>query len=188
MKKTIPVHCYLPEQAKAINKQNRDSKGKFAKSKVKWYLLAVIIIMALTAVGANWKSTEYVNVPVEKIVIKDTAKEIIEKEKNDILDTLEMCESGGDANAIVWVDGGSGKNTASFGAYMFKVGTVEQFKTELTDFQAIALASDRNQSRELARYIIFETEGGIWNWKICSQKYGLVERVSFIKSLINKTK
>ena len=186
--KTLKVNCYLPEQAKAINKQNRDSKGRFQKSKVKWYLLAVIIIMALTAVGANWKSTEYVNVPVEKIVIKDTAKEIIEKEKNDILDTLEMCESGGDENAINFEDYGTGKSRQSWGAYMLKIPTVQQFRKDLTDYQAIQLAMDRNQARALSAEIIFENDNGIRNWKICSEKYGLAQRVSFIKSLINKTK
>jgi hypothetical protein len=187
--KTLKVNCYNKETRDMVNKQARDSKGKFVKVRVLPYVLVVILLLAITVLGVNWKVPQESNYfPVDKVIVKDTAKEIIEKEKNDILDTLEMCESSGDANAIVWVDGGIGKNTASFGAYMFKVGTIQAFKDGLTDFQAIALASDRNQSRELAEYIIFETDGGIYNWKNCMNKYGLFERVKFIKSLLLKTK
>jgi hypothetical protein len=186
MAKTLKVNCYNKETRDMVNKQARDSKGKFEK-RVLPYVLVVILLLAIAYLGANWKVPQE-TITVDKVVIKDTAKEIIKKEKNDILDTLEMCESSGDANAIVWVDGGTGKNTASFGAYMFKVGTIQAFKDGLTDFQAIALASDRNASRDLAEYIIFETDGGIYNWKNCMNKYGLFERVKFIKSLLLKTK
>jgi hypothetical protein len=186
--KTIKVNCYNKATKDMVNRQNRDCKGRFSKSRFWLYLCIIIFILSAIYVGANWRKTEYISVPVDKVIVKDTASEIIEKEKNDILDTLELCESSGDANSINWDDNGVGKNRASFGAYMFKVGTIQTFKKDLTDFQAIMLASDKAQSRELARYIIFETNGGIHNWTNCMNKYGLFERVSFIKQLENKIK
>ena len=172
--------------------QTRSKNGQYSKSRFKIYLSIIILLLLVVYLGANWnywfKKTEYIKVPVEKLIVNDTAKQIIEKEKNDILDTLELCESGGDINAINWEDYGFGKNRASFGPYMLKVGTIQLFRKDLTDYQAIQLAMNKDQARALSAEIIFENEGGIYNWKNCMKKYGLFERVEFIKKLELKTK
>jgi hypothetical protein len=71
---------------------------------------------------------------------------------------------------------------------MFKVGTIQHFVKGLTEFQAIALASNKAESRELASYIIFETKDGIYNWKNCMTKHNLLGRVNFVKQLESKIK
>jgi len=166
---------------------NRDSKGRFSnKLLVILYYIGLIVGILVIVYLSQFKTVEYTE--TEKIVFVNSIQEIIDKEKNEVLDVLEQCESKGNADAINWEDNGSGKNRASFGAYMFKVGTVKSFSKDLTDFQAIALASDRDEARKLAEHIIFQTKGGIWNWLTCAKKDGLVSKVEFIKNLESKIK
>jgi len=169
-----------------VKKQYRNSKGRFSSRvlHIIVYLIAIVGILAIAYLSQQKPQIEY----VDKVVVIDTTKEIIQKEKVAILDLLEKCESGGNENSINWNDGGTGKNKASFGAYMFKVGTVQNFVKGLTDFQAIALASNRIESRKLAETIIFETEGGIYNWYNCMVSNNLLSRVNFVKQLSSKTK
>jgi len=180
------INCYNKATQKMVKKQFRDNKGRFSKRNILLNLLGIVVVFLLFVIGFNWNKTEVVPVVVDRISISDTAVEIINKEKTAILDDLLLCESGGNKDAISWKDRGVGKNTASFGAYQFKIGTIQKFNSSLTDFQAIALASDLDQSRRLAEHIIFNTEGGIYNWKNCMNKNNLLERVGFVKKLESK--
>lgn len=164
----------------------RDSKGRFKNKAftIVTSLLGIALVFSVTYNSQVKTEVQY----VDKVVVLDTTKQIIEKEKADILDVLRGCESKGNPNAIVWEDNGLGKNRASFGAYMFKVGTIQTYVKGLTDFQAIALASDEGESRKLAQQIIFENEGGIYNWKNCMVKHNLLARVNFVKDLEMKNK
>lgn len=177
--KKIQINHYLPA---------RDNKGRFTAKlpKIIFYTSMIVAILAIAYFSQNYREIRYVDRVQEKTVVINTTQQIIDKEKSDILDSLEQCESKGNANAINWEDYGQGCNRASFGAYMFKVGTIQSFIKGLTAFQAIALASDKNESRKLASQIIFETKDGIYNWKNCMIKNGLLERVNFVKELENK--
>ena len=170
-----------------INNYTRDEKGRFKNKFWKIFPYLSIIVLILLVAYFSQTKVEYVDRVQEKVVTVDNVSEIIAKEKANILDLLEQCESKGDANAINWEDFGQGCNRASFGAYMFKVGTIRHFIKRLTEFQAIELASDRNRSRELASQIIFKTKDGIWNWKNCMIKNNLLEKVNFVKELESKT-
>jgi hypothetical protein len=170
---------------------NRNQIGQF-KSKKRIIILNTIYILVLLVVvfiGANWKQTEYITVEKEVIVSNDTAEQIIADKKVEVLDLLEKCESENNASSINWEDYGVGKNRPSFGAYMLKVGTIQLYQSGLSDFEAIALAGDRTRARELSAHIIFDTKGGIYNWKNCMVKEDLLTKVNFIKQLeveINK--
>lgn len=166
----------------------RDLKGRFANKYIAVIVYSLIIIAIIIIAYFSKFQVKIEYTETEKIVFVNSIQEIIDKEKNEVLDLLEQCESKGNADAINWEDNGSGKNRASFGAYMFKVGTVKSFSKDLTDFQAIALASDRDEARKLAEHIIFQTKGGIWNWLTCAKKDGLVSKVEFIKNLESKIK
>jgi hypothetical protein len=182
----MKITCYNRKHLSAIKKQYRGSDGRFASrfKKASIYLLAILAVLTITYLSQRKPEIQI----VDKVVVINDTQEIIEKEKASILNDLEQCESSGNENAIVWVDGGRGKNAGSFGAYQFKVGTIQHFVKDLTDFQALALASNKSESRKLAEYIIFETEGGIYNWKNCMVKKNLLSRVNFVKQLSSKTK
>lgn len=166
----------------------RDNKGRFTVAKkITTVLFSLVMIGAVMAIAYCSQIKPTVKY-VDKVVVLDTTSHIIEQEKSDILDVLQNCESKGNSNAIAWEDYGTGKNRASFGAYMLKVGTVQAFVKGLTDFQSIALASDAGQSRKLAETIIFSNDGGIYNWKNCMDKNGLLARVNFVKTLELKSK
>lgn len=186
----VKINCYNRASEKAVRNQLRDKKGKFTKGKFTFYLSSIVIILLITFIGANWNKVkvEYVQKVQAQTIVVDTTKKIIDQEKADILSILKDCESKGDADAIVWIDGGFGKNAASFGAYMFKVGTIQKFTTGLSDFQAISLASNESQARQLASRIIFETPAGIYNWTNCMIKNDLLSRVNFVKELESKIK
>jgi hypothetical protein len=182
----IKVNVYNKSSERAVRKQLRDNHGRFSKRlpKIIFYLSLMVAVLAIAYLSQRKPEIKYVE--KENTIVINTTQQIIDKEKSDILNMLEQCESRGDANAIVWVDGGTGKNTASFGAYQFKIGTIQSFIKGLTDFQAIVLASDKVESRKLAEHIIFETKDGIYNWKNCMLKNGLLEKVGFVRELESK--
>lgn len=180
----VKINVYNKASERAVRKQLRNSRGQFSR---RWpaiiFYCTIICAILLAAYFSQIKpEIKY----QDKVVLMDTTQQIIDKEKSDILDVLMACESKGDENVIVWTDGGTGKNNPSFGAYQFKIGTIQSFVKGLTDFQSIALAADKNQSRELAGRIIFATDGGIYNWKNCMIKHGLLTRVNFVKELETK--
>jgi len=182
----IKVNVYNEASRKAVSKQLRDNRGRFSKRLPKIIFYCAIIVAILLIAYLSQRKPEIKYVEKQNTIVIDTTQQIIDKEKNNILDTLEQCESKGNANAINWEDNCTGKNRASFGAYMFKVGTIQGFVKGLTDFQAIALASDPAQSRQLAGHIIFETPNGVANWLNCANKNDLFTRVNFVKKLENK--
>lgn len=164
---------------------NRNSIGQYKSKKrvIIFSLIYMAVIFAVVYMGVNWRKPEYITVEKEVIISNDTAEQIIADKKIEVLDLLEACESTNNASAIAWEDYGVGKNRASFGAYMLKIGTIQAYNSGLSDFQAIALAGDRLQARELSRHIIFDTTGGIYHWKNCMIKEDLLTKVNFIKQL-----
>lgn len=156
-------------------------------------LAAFVGIAAIVGamVGAALSSTT-VTATVPEVI--DLTPQKIEGLKADVVDRLSQCESGGhteeyglvtfDQNAAGTL---SARNTPSFGILQFKVSTVQHYAKlqghELTGKDAILLALDADEARALASYIIFETQGGIWNWQNCADKLGLGDEVTIIKKL-----
>jgi hypothetical protein len=184
----VKVNVYNKASEKMVRRQLRLSNGRFASKlpRILFYTFAIILVFIFAYASKHSTKIEYKE--VEKVIVLNTTQQIIDSEKKDILDVLEKCESNGNVNAIAWEDYGVGKNRASFGAFMLKVGTIQHFNKDLTDFQAIALASDTARARELSQYIIFETKDGIRNWKNCMDKHNLLSRVNFVKELESKVK
>ena len=186
------INCYNKGTEKMVRKQLRvrDNKGRFSKKKIAFYLFAILGILVIAYVGANWNRVKYIEVEKEKVVLDSSAEQIIINEKSDILDTLKNCEQCKPErpDCINWNDGGSGKDKASWGNYMLKISTIQLFQKELNDYQAIQLAMDETSSRNLSEHIIFETPNGIWNWKNCMVKNNLLSRVNFVLELKGKIK
>ncbi len=188
--KSVKVNCYNKATERAMKKQLRDSKGKYARKNIGIYFMAICSILVIAYIGVSFNNIVNFLSGGDKVVVQapavsiDTAKKIIEGKKVEILDALKNCESKGIVTAINWEDYGTGKNRASFGSYMFKVGTIQKAKPELNDFQAIQLASDETLSRSLAENIIFSNSlGGISNWKNCAIKLKLFDKVNFVMEL-----
>jgi hypothetical protein len=45
------------------------------------------------------------------------------------------------------------------------------------------LALDKEEATKLAKWVIFETQGGIYNWQNCATKFDLAPEVTIIKKL-----
>lgn len=113
----------------------------------------------------------------------------VDPREEKVLDLIAHCESTSNPNAINWRDGKLGTADAvALGEYQFKASTVIYYSkllrdVDLSDGEAVRLALDPVQARELARDIIFSREhaGGVYHWGNCAQKYGLVALVQQVK-------
>jgi len=175
-----------------INNYIRDVKGRFQNKWFKIIPYMVVIAMILTIVYLSQLETTVEYIETEKVVVIDTTKEIIAKEKSSVLDALTACECDSakykEKECFNWDDGGIGKNRTSWGKYQFKISTVQMYVKGISDWDALNLAMDYREARELVSHIIFETKGGIHNWSLCAKKDGLLARVEFIKQLESKIK
>lgn len=175
----------------------RDNRGRYThkkKSFAKKVLITVISIWAVLATYALITSESSETIVVNEPVVETVTKTInerpgtIQEMKDAVLDDLAYCESR-TSNHINWDDYGEGKNRASFGMYQFKVGTVQHYwkileGEEITDADAVLLALDTERAREFAERIIFDIQGGIFNWENCSKQHNLVGKVELIKKLM----
>lgn len=191
----------------------RDITGQFVsqdfkkrltnKIKKMWYWAKVFLGVGFVGaviggffVGAlaGW-STTYTR--AEEPIVINTMPAKIEALKDEVVKDLEACESVGhteDDAIVVFDNNKSGtlkkKDIPSFGVLQFKVSTVQDYKKlitgeVLTNKQAVLLALEAAEARNLAKSIIFETDGGLNNWLNCSRKHGLQARVDLIKKLEN---
>jgi len=189
------IHCYNKESEKAVKKQLRDNKGKFTKRKIILPVIGIITVLVLTILGVNFKKWFYVDTPCpeEQILTIDTAKEILAKKKTEFLDILRDCECNpvkypNQEDCIVWEEYGVGKNRASWGRYMWKIGTIQNFKPELSEYQALLLAMDENKARALVEEVVFSNINAIYNWKNCNEKNNLYNKLQFIYELQEEIK
>lgn len=80
----------------------------------------------------------------------------------------------------------------SWGVMQFKLTTVMHYYEELygekiTQKEALLIALDDEKARALARDIIFEVEGGVWNWTAANNDASYYAyQIPFIRSLIAK--
>lgn len=108
----------------------------------------------------------------------------IEVRKDEVLNQLAMCESGGTGESDLPIYDRRG---AYVGRYQFSPRTVIAFVRQmdgrsLSVKEAIALAHDWRQASALAKYVIFERDG-VGHWPACSRKLGLARQVQAIKSI-----
>lgn len=123
----------------------------------------------------------------ERQVMNDSLDKRIGELQDDVLTTLEKCESAGhkETDGIIVFDA---NNRASIGTFQFQKATVQHYyKTlygqSLTAKDAVIIALDAQKARELAKDIIFKTDKGLTNWINCDKKFNLSQRVKFIEEL-----
>ena len=108
----------------------------------------------------------------------------VDARKNELLRQLAICESGGDGDSDRPIYGGRGSYA---GRFQFTTRTVINYVREmdgrqLSSQEALLLAHDYSQARDLAKYVIFE-RGHYWNWPACSRKLGLAKEVEDIRAM-----
>lgn len=152
-----------------------------ARFTVRWTMItggAYALFMA----GAMFYSTDTI-----RAEIIDTTPQKLEALKQDVIDRLQACESAGkseDAGLIIF----DSNNQASIGQLQFQIKTVQHYEKvlhgrDISRKEAILIALDTPKARALATEIIFETQGGIWNWKNCADRHDLSAEVTIIKKL-----
>lgn len=159
---------------------------RFGHAFYRWSLITSAAV-ALVAIGSVVGSTSIVTATTT-----DSFPVKIEALKADLVSRLSQCESGGITDGLVTFDpdkSGKRRNLPSFGVMQFKVPTVVQYVKQLrgdqlTDQQAIVLALNAEQAKALATQVIFDVDGGIWNWKNCTDKLGLNAEATAIKKLL----
>lgn len=129
---------------------------------------------------------------INKVEAKDTLSGKIEELKNEVVETIRVCESQNNKDLIYTFDPDPrqpSKQQASFGQYQYKLKTIVDYKKILhnetiTERQALDIALDENKARELTNDIVFQDTGkGVGNWYNCSNKHNLKQKVAIIKQL-----
>jgi hypothetical protein len=169
-----------------IVKHFRDSDGKYAKrgKLVKMTVLIIIGFLVSFVIGSNI-NTRNIEVIVTKTI--NTLQIRIDELKNGVVKDLQGCESAGykeDDGIIIFDSNGK----ASIGTLQFQKKTViYYYKTlygeDITSKEAVLIALDNVKAEKLTRDIIFKTDKGLANWKICTVKHNLESRVKLIKAL-----
>jgi hypothetical protein len=184
--------------------QGRDLIGRFTcdgKRCTKWQVikyktkrffkkLAMILILILVGiiVAKIWFPSTVVNLKETRIEV-DNLTNKVEQLKNEVLDDLKNCESGGisEADGLIVFDS---NKKASLGLYQFQVTTVQHYYKKIygkviTPKEAILTALDEAKARSLARDIIFTEPKGANNWFNCKNKKGLDSKINIIKTITN---
>lgn len=135
-------------------------------------------------------------------------REVIKDLEDEVIARLQRDESGGEdsggdlfytndpssayRSSCARIGGLRDIRCDSWGVMQFKLTTVMHYYDvlygqKITQKEALAIAIDDEQARELARDIIFEVEGGVWNWIAANNDANYYAyQVPFIRSLIAK--
>jgi hypothetical protein len=109
----------------------------------------------------------------------------VEEMKADVLDRLSKCESGGNSDVGIVFDS-NGK--ASIGVFQWQIASFQHYwfkknGEKLSNKDAIVYALDEDKARDLASWVIFETNKGSGSdWVNCTNWHDLDALVDFIKS------
>lgn len=157
------------------------------------FIILMLAIIFIAFIQSALRSSEITarNIFGEKAEAAELPTGTIEDLKDDVLNRLSKCESGGAAepDALVTFDpdhSGKARNLPSLGRFQFKVPTIVYYAQKLqgrkiTDLEAIQIATSPIESRKLASQIIFE-EGALDNWLTCTRTNDLKTLVNFINA------
>jgi hypothetical protein len=171
--------------------QVRDSEGKFTSfRKMIWraceYVLSALFIILFVGLYLGSKTEPLTYVAQASVIDSFPAK--IEKLKDEVVNDLSKCESGGHSgdDGIIIFDSNA---KASIGVMQFQKNTVKHYVKvlygkDITGQEAVELAINPVEAKKLAKAIIFETTNGSHkDWVNCTNKLGLKAKVEIIKQL-----
>jgi len=176
---------------------NRGTKGLFsAKADWRYYFIFAVLGVLVALATYKWAGEQNkltANNPM-KIIPVAFAEELNPVEgkvtawKEEVLDTLAKCESGGkrEEDGIAILDS---NNKGSYGTFQWQKSSVQFYYEKMTGQpingrDAIILALTPDKARTLAEYVIFQTDAGVArDWVNCSRKHNLQMQVDRIKQL-----
>jgi hypothetical protein len=177
----------------------RGIRGRFSRQRAGQKALLIVMVVCFSIpmggylVGVDGLSKELVAVrtaEADMIVTAGNFTDKIENAKDDVINRLAQCESGGhkaDDGILVF----DTNNKASIGELQFQKDTVRHYVKKLygkdiTGREAVIWALDTGKARQLAKDIIFTTENGVGaDWVNCDRWHGLSARVELIKEFEN---
>jgi hypothetical protein len=176
----------------------RNRKGEFASKRkplsknAKRILLGFVFVCLSTIAGGQIAEREgffdnslhVVNVAeAAEVVVTGGGAPTIDEMKSDVLDRLTKCENPGGKPIVFDTNG-----VASVGAYQWQPHSFQHYWEKMTgeklsEKEAVVYALDDVKARELAAYVIFETDNGAGkDWVNCNRWHGLDTLVQFIKA------
>ena len=175
----------------------REKNGRFASLKkyaehcFSIFVIGFIGFAVLFSFGSHTKADVEKTTNIEALVADLAGKKLEEKIaeiKHDLVRRLsEDCEAKGskEPEGLIIFDS---NGEASVGALQFQLKTVQHYVAlfegkDITRKEAILIATDWEQSSQLAEKIIFEEVGGIFNWENCEKKLGLAPEIEIIRRL-----
>lgn len=125
--------------------------------------------------------------PVETAVVPQGPTEheaFVRARKNEVLQSLAICESGSWGPHSNRITGGRGTYHGRFQYTPRTYITMQQRRdgTVLTTQEAIAAAQDYEKAASLTEWVMFE-QGETWHWPLCNRKLGLTAKVREINAL-----
>ena len=173
-------------------------------NKTKTVVLLVLVVAVWGFVGITKLKQLTNTIYNTRIVEHDIGVSLVIKIgelKDQVVQDIKKCESAGydEDDAIVTFDpqqskkstcskiGSTNQDCYSFGTYQFKTNTVKYYYEmlhgeELTTKEALMIALDDNKAEQLTKEIVFDVQGGIFNWT-CHKFINGKNRVEFIKQL-----
>ena len=170
-----------------IQHDNRDRKGRYAKKSRLLFFIFILLGVSILAFNTHfnaWYDRELTY--IAPVYADSTMEAKVEAMKESIVDKIQACESAGhtEDEAIIIIDNGQ----LSLGTFQFFRPTIQHYyKTlynqEITMKEAAIIAFDDVKARQLAYDIIWDVEGGIWEWENCARKTNVVPEIEVIKKL-----
>jgi len=174
----------------------RMAKGRFGfKSAIRRFLHREVsmrtmsVVVALGLVGFFFAGYAVPRETAKAEQGMDTLAVKVQQLKGELLTRLQGCESGGskDGDALIIFD----KNkVASIGKFQWQLKSVVHYVKELrgekiNTSQALLIANDYEEARNLAGEVIFGTKNGLNNWQNCDIKLGLSRELAIINKIQN---
>lgn len=178
-------------------KYKRNKEGKFTSLKrrivngfkfiVRWITISGVVggTIYLAFLIGQWSTPFTVQAD-----ITDTMAQKVDKMQDEIVNDIANLENKTNIPGVY--DDNKGKtlpvkDKISYGCLQFKISTVQYYENnlnqrKLSDNEAVSLAIDCTRAKELAKQIIFEVPGGLFNWSVATNK--MASQVELIKTLI----
>jgi hypothetical protein len=176
----------------------RNTQGEFTRKHkplsktAKRILLTIMFVCFSTALGGSWAESEgffnnsllVVNVAeAGELVVTGDSAATIDEMKADVLDRLARCENPNQKPIVFDTNG-----VASVGQYQWQPHSFQHYWMKMTgeklsEKDAVVYALDDAKARELAAFVIFETDNGVGkDWFNCNKWHDLDALVEFIKA------
>lgn len=176
--------------------QARSSNGKYKSRKWIKRIMAVLVVglVGVGIYGSHWSSQNMVAVNPPVVYAGVTMEAKVDALKADIRSKVRDCERAGhdESDSMITFDTGG---QASLGTYQFYRPTIIRYMDifhgdKMTMKQAADIAWDDAKAGNLFDEIVYKDDtdwvketGGIFNWKNCAHKSGVIPQIKVIRQL-----